>query len=95
MSASPGKVQILGVTDIPRPDGQGGIADKVFVLRFLQSRNPAWTKQVFFAEFHEKAVWLDDLKPAFGATEFFFEDEYKQIRSRGGSSGQYFTSGSW
>ena len=71
MSASPGKVQVQGVTEINN--------EKVFLLRFLQGRNEAWTQQPFFAEFDERATWLDDLKPAFGAERFFFEEEYLQI----------------
>lgn len=71
MSASPGKVQVQGVTEIKD--------EKVFLLRFLQGRNESWTQQPFFAEFNERATWLDDLKPAFGADRFFFEEEYRQI----------------
>ncbi len=68
MSASPGKVQVQGVTEINN--------QKVFLLRFLQGRNETWTQQPFFAEFDARATWLDDLKPAFGAEQFFFEEEY-------------------
>ena len=71
MSASPGKVQVQGITEINN--------EKVFLLRFLQGRNEAWTQQPFFAEFDATATWLDDLKPAFGAERFFFEDEYLQL----------------
>lgn len=70
MSASPGKVQVQGITEINN--------EKVFLLRFLQGRNEAWTQQPFFAEFDENATWLDHLKPAFGADRFFFEEEYLQ-----------------
>lgn len=71
MSASPGKVQVQGITEINN--------EKVFLLRFLQGRNEAWTQQPFFAEFDENATWLDHLKPAFGADRFFFEEEYLQM----------------
>ena len=71
MSASPGKVQVQGVTEINN--------EKVFLLRFLQGRNETWTEQPFFAEFDGRATWLDDLKPAFGADRFFFEEEYLQM----------------
>ncbi len=71
MSASPGKVQVQGITEINN--------EKVFLLRFLQGRNEAWTQQPFFAEFDERATWLDHLKPAFGADRFFFEEEYLQM----------------
>ncbi len=68
MSATPGKVQILGVTEL---EGK-----KVMVLRFLQGRNPDWVQIPFLAKYDEKAIWLDDLKPATG-DKFFFEDEMK------------------
>jgi KamA family protein len=71
MSATPGKVQILGVGEIK--------GKKIITLRFLQGRNPDWVARPFFAEYDEKATWLSDLKPAFGEEKFFFEDELKQI----------------
>jgi KamA family protein len=64
MSASPGKVMIDGITEI------GG--EKVFALKFIQARNPNWANQIFFARFDKEATWLDDLKPAFGEKDFFF-----------------------
>jgi KamA family protein len=74
MSAGPGKVEIQGVTEI-----QG---EKVFVLRFIQGRNPDWVQQPFFAKYDEQATWLPDLKPAFGADKFFFEDEYQAMQAQ-------------
>ena len=71
MSATPGKVQVLGV-------GEAG-GKKVLSLRFLQGRNPDWAGRPFFAEYDDKAIWLDELKPAFGDKKFFFEEELKQI----------------
>ena len=67
MSATPGKIQILGVSEEP--------GEKVFVLRFLQGRNPEWVQQPFFAKYDPKATWLDTLKPAFGKQKFFFEED--------------------
>jgi KamA family protein len=64
MSAEPGKVQILGVSDIQN--------EKVFVMQFLQARNPEWVRQPFFAKYDERATWLDELEP-FGEESFFFE----------------------
>jgi KamA family protein len=63
MSAYPGKVQVLGVSEI---DGK-----KVLALRMLQGREPDWVLRPFFARYDERAIWLDQLEPAFG--EFFFE----------------------
>jgi len=71
MSAGPGKVEVQGVTEI-----QG---EKVFVLRFLQGRNPDWVQRPFFARFDAEATWLDQLRPAFGEERFFFEDEYASM----------------
>lgn len=71
MSAGPGKVRIVGISQV-----QG---EKVFVLEFLQGRNPNWVGQPFFAAFDPKAQWLDDLVPAFGEKEFFYEQEYKKL----------------
>jgi hypothetical protein len=71
MSATPGKVQVLGVSRIGDK--------KIITLRFLQGRNPDWAGRPFFAEYDEKAAWLDELKPAFGESEFFFAQELKEI----------------
>ncbi|MFW5645417.1 MAG: KamA family radical SAM protein [Bacteroidota bacterium] len=71
MSAAPGKVQVSGVAEIK---GQ-----KVFILNFLQGRNPEWVNKPFFAEFDANAIWLDDLRPAFNEDRFFYEDEYDDI----------------
>ena len=71
MSAMPGKVIISGIAEIK--------GEKVFVLNFLQSRNPEWAKQPFFAKYDENATWLNMLKPAFGEEKFFYEDELQTI----------------
>ncbi|CCK79734.1 KamA family radical SAM protein [Desulfobacula toluolica] len=66
MSASPGKIGIDGIVDTDK--------GKVISLSFIQGRNPEWVKRPFFAKYDEKAVWLDDLKPAFGKSNFFFNE---------------------
>ncbi len=73
MSCAPGKVI---VEDILEMNGE-----KVFALKFTQSRNPAWTNKLFFAEYSETASWIDDLTPAFGHEEFFFEKEMDELYS--------------
>ncbi|WP_019590210.1 MULTISPECIES: KamA family radical SAM protein [unclassified Thioalkalivibrio] len=73
MSADPGKVEIQGVTEIH--------GEKVFVLRFIQGRNPDWVQRPFFARYDENATWLNQLKPAFGEEKFFFEDEFEAMKS--------------
>lgn len=70
MSCTPGKVQILGVTEMP-----GNPEEKIIALRFLQGRNPDWVARPFFAQYDENALWLDDLKPLAGQDRFFFESE--------------------
>ena len=66
MSATPGKIEIQGVTEVA--------GEKVFVCRFIQGRNPDWVQRPFFAEYDERATWLSDLKPAFGEQRFFFDE---------------------
>ncbi len=58
MSCGPGKVSISGVSKI---DGV-----KVFVLKFLQCREPELVGRPFFAKFDEHAAWFDELKPIDG-----------------------------
>lgn len=73
MSCGPGKVQMLGVTEIN--------GEKVMALRFIQGRNPDWVHRPFFAEYNPDAIWIDDLKPAFNEEKFFFEEELETIYS--------------
>lgn len=71
MSCQPGKVQVLGITQINEK--------KYFVLRMLQGRNPDWAARPFFAEYDKNAIWMDDLKPAFRQKKFFFENEENSL----------------
>ena len=71
MSCLPGKVQLLGVSEIKN--------EKVMVFRMIQGRNPDWAAQPFIAEYNEKAIWYDDLRPAFGEEKFFFTDELNSL----------------
>jgi KamA family protein len=67
MSAHPGKIQILGPVEV---NGR-----RYLTLQFLQGRNPEWVGRPFFAEYSENALWIDDLKPAFGESRFFFQED--------------------
>jgi len=67
MSAHPGKIQILGTTYIH--------GEKLFVLTFLQGRDPKWVMKPFFARYNPYALWIDDLEPAFGESDFFYEKD--------------------
>ena len=51
-------------------------------MKFLQARNPDWACRTFLAKYDENAVWLDDLKPAFGGEKFFFENDPAPAASR-------------
>lgn len=66
MSATPGKIQVLGITEV--------CCEKVFVLRFIQGRSSRWVGRPFFARYDPVATWFDQLRPAFGEERFFFEE---------------------
>lgn len=51
MSDTPGKVQLIGISKIK--------GEKVFVLRFLQGRNPQWVDIPFFTQYDPKVTWFD------------------------------------
>jgi L-lysine 2,3-aminomutase len=72
MSALPGKVEISGITEVN--------GEKFFVLRFLQGRNPDWCFRPFLAKYDPEAIWLNDLKPAFGKKEFFYQRELAAMK---------------
>ncbi|MEN8116005.1 MAG: lysine 2,3-aminomutase [Bacteroidota bacterium] len=71
MSCSPGKVQVTGVSEIK--------GEKVFVLNFLQGRDPSWVGKPFFAKYNPNAIWINDLEPAFGESKFFYEESYVEL----------------
>jgi L-lysine 2,3-aminomutase len=68
MSAGPGKVEVQGVAEVN--------GERLFVLRFIQARNPDWVQQPFFARFDEEATWLDGLAPGLDADDFFYQEEF-------------------
>lgn len=72
MSDHAGKIQVLGVQEIK--------GEKIFVLRFIQGRNPKWVDIPFFAEYDPKATWFNQLKPAFGEEKFFFEQDRHKLK---------------
>jgi hypothetical protein len=57
----------------------------VFVLRFLQARNPDWVGRPFFAKYDPDALWLDDLQPAFDDEAFFYASELEDLLATSGS----------
>lgn len=74
MSCTPGKVLVDGIAEV-----QG---EKVFVLKFIQGRNPDWANEVFFAKYDEDAHWLDDLKPAF-CDRWWWQEEMEAMQQSG------------
>jgi len=81
MSCLPGKVQILGVTEVNQT--------KVLTFRMIQGRSADWAARPFFATYDENALWYTDLKPAFGEEKFFFQNELDQILSRKEIEGEF------
>lgn len=74
MSVDPGKIEILDINEIN--------GEKVFVLRFIQARELDWVGKTFFAKYDPDAIWIDDLTPAFGAENFFYEEQLQsEIRN--------------
>jgi hypothetical protein len=70
MSAFPGKVRLLGVSEIR--------GEKVFVLDMLQGRRSEWVRRPFIAKYDPRATWLDQLRPAFREC-FFFQEEPAEL----------------
>ena len=71
MSCLPGKVQLLGVTEVR--------GEKAMVFRMIQGRNSDWAARPFFARYDEEAIWYTDLQPAFDEDKFFFTDELNDM----------------
>jgi len=74
MSATPGKIRVGGVTEA---DGQ-----KVFVLNYLQARDPKRVGVPFFAQFDPKAVWFDQLRPIRDEDAWLFDPGITRQRDR-------------
>jgi hypothetical protein len=74
MSSLPGKIVIEGVAEVK--------GEQVFVLSFVQARDPSWVGRPFFARFDPDATWLTDLRPAFGDSRFFYEAELARMEPR-------------
>ena len=71
MSATPGKIAVDGVVNV--------MGEDLFVLKFLQARDPDWVGRPFFARFDPKATWIDDLHPPLGEVEFFWEEPLRAL----------------
>ncbi|MCA8949587.1 MAG: lysine 2,3-aminomutase [Planctomycetes bacterium] len=75
MSATPGKVLVDGTTTVH--------GERVFALKFLQARDPSWVNRIFFAKYDPEACWLDDLEPAFGESEWWFQAPIREMKASG------------
>ncbi|MBN8551105.1 MAG: lysine 2,3-aminomutase [Deltaproteobacteria bacterium] len=65
MSSDPGKILVQGISEV--------LGQKVFVLQLLQSRHTEWAGRLFYAQYDPRALWINELKPAFGEKAFFFD----------------------
>jgi L-lysine 2,3-aminomutase len=72
MTSSAGKVSLLGTAEVA--------GEKVFALKFNESRNMAWMDRVFLAKYDAKESRVDKLVPL-DTPKFFFEDELKGIEN--------------
>ena len=72
MTSSAGKASIIGTTEIK--------GEKVFVLKFNESRNMEWMDKVFLAKYDEEENTIERLEP-FEGNKYFFEDELQQIEN--------------
>jgi L-lysine 2,3-aminomutase len=70
MTTSAGKLSILGTAQV---NGQ-----KVFALKFNESRNMAWMDKVFLAKYDPHQSRVDKLIPL-DTPKFFFENELEEI----------------
>lgn len=73
MTSSAGKISMLGVAEIN--------GEKVFALKFNESRNMEWMDKVFLAKYDEKENTIANLKPIDG-DKHFFVDELEQIENK-------------
>jgi KamA family protein len=71
MSASPGKIQVLGTIELS--------GSKYFILNFLQARRAEWLSRPFLARYSETASWINELSPPNPEDSFFFEHSYRAL----------------
>lgn len=88
MSAFPGKICVKGVKEIGD--------SKVFVLEYIQARDPLLVRRPFFAQFDPAATWFDQLVPATdGDREFFPKSgaQHRQTQPVSTDSGLVYSAG--
>lgn len=72
MTSSAGKISILGETEVN--------GERLFALKFNESRNMEWMDRVFLAKYDEEQNTVVNLEPFEGETHFF-EEELKEIEA--------------
>lgn len=70
MTASAGKISLIGTLTVS--------GRKAFVLKFNEGRNMEWMDETYLAEYDEKEITIERLKP-FDSEKFFYEDELADI----------------
>lgn len=73
MTSSAGKVSMLGTAMVN--------GEKVFALKFNESRNMDWMDQVYLAKYDEKENTIDKLKP-YDTNKYFYEEELTLIEEK-------------
>lgn len=66
MTSSAGKTSLIGTTEVN--------GEKLFVLKFNESRNMEWMDEVYLAKYDEHETVIERLKP-FEKDKYFYEDE--------------------
>jgi len=74
MSCHPGKVHILGITEVA--------GERAFMLEFLQARKPELVRQPFFAKYDGSATWFDQLEPLTQSDVPFFQRDLETVDLR-------------
>jgi hypothetical protein len=72
-TSSAGKTSMLGVAMVN--------GEKVFALKFNESRNMGWMDGVFLAKYDEKENAIERLKP-YDTEKYFFEDELAAMEKK-------------
>lgn len=65
MSATPGKIQILGTTKLYDDT-------EAFILQYIQARNPEFVNRPFMAKYDPDAIWFNQLEPLHSHDSHFF-----------------------
>ena len=73
MTSSAGKTSLLGVTELN--------GEKLFVLKFNESRNMEWMDEVYLAEYDENQTVIERLKP-YQSGKYFYEDELSEMEKQ-------------